>query len=205
MEPRVIYLVRHGKIALEDEQRRYVGQIDLALTEEGRRQARALSRRFEHVALDAIVSSDLSRSRETAEIVGAAAGVTPISRPDLREVAMGEWEGCSFRDVARRFPDAFKARGEDLGNFCVPGGESFADCGRRSVAAFEELSRTFAGNILIIGHAGVNRLILCHVLGMPVSSLFRLGQDYGCINVIQCSNAGNQVRLLNGRGRSGHR
>lgn len=182
-----------------------MGQIDVPLDGEGQRQARALARRFEHAELAGLFCSDLARSRDTAAAVGAAAGIEPTVRPDLREIAMGEWEGLTFREVARRFPEAYRARGEDLAGFRVPGGESFAECGRRAVAAFEEIAGSAAGNLLIVGHAGVNRLILAHLLGMPVHNLFRLGQDYACLNLIQSSAAGYQVRLLNGRARPGHR
>lgn len=205
MDTRVIYLVRHGRIALEREQKRYVGQIDLPLDAEGQRQARALARRFEHAELAGLFCSDLSRSRDTAAAIGAAAGIAPVVRPDLREIAMGEWEGLSFREVARRFPDAYRARGDDLGGFRVPGGESFIECGRRVVSAFEEIAGSIPGNLLIVGHAGVNRLILAHLLGMPVGNVFRLGQDYACLNLIQSSAVGYQVRLVNGRARPGHR
>jgi probable phosphoglycerate mutase len=204
MENRVLYLVRHGKIRQEDDQRRYIGQIDLPLAEEGRKQADHLHRRLEHAEIGAAYCSDLIRSRETAEI--AAGGLFEVVvRPDLREIDMGKWEGLTFREVARQFPDEFKARGDDIGGFRVPGGESFVECGRRVVAAFEDILSRSAGNVLVVGHAGVNRLLLCHVLGMPVQNLFRIGQDYSCLNIIQSSNSGYQVRLINGRSRSGRR
>jgi probable phosphoglycerate mutase len=205
MDSRVIFLVRHGKLQQQDEQRRYIGQLDLPLSLEGRNQARNLHRRFEHARLDAIYCSDLRRSRETAELIVGAAGPKVIVRKDLREIAMGEWEGLSLRDVARDFPEQFRARGADLATFRTPGGESFADCSRRVIPAFEEIADSTEGNVLIVGHAGVNRLVLCHLLGMPVSNLFRLGQDYGCLNVIQSGNTGYQVKLVNGRGRLAQR
>ena len=179
MENRVLYLVRHGKIRQEDDQRRYIGQIDLPLAEEGRRQADHLRRRMEHAEIGAAYCSDLTRSRETAEIA-AGGRFEVIVRQDLREISMGEWEGRTLGDVARQFPHEYKARGEDI------------------------VARS-TGNVLIVGHAGVNRLLLCHLLGMPVANLFRIGQDYSCLNIVQSSNSGYQVRLINGRSRSGGR
>jgi len=205
MENRVIYLVRHGKIQLEDDQRRYIGQIDLPLAQVGRQQARAMRQRFGGAELGAVVCSDLGRARETAEIIAEGSGLAVAARPDLREVSMGEWEGLTFREVAHRFPEAYQARGKDIAQFRVAGGESFADCGRRAVAAFEDLFRSTTGNLLVVGHAGVNRLLLCHVLGMPVEHLFRLGQDYACLNIIQGGSSGFQVRLVNGSGRASRR
>jgi probable phosphoglycerate mutase len=67
------------------------------------------------------------------------------------------------------------------------------------VAAFHEILGKAAGDIAIVGHAGVNRLLLCHILGLPLGNLFRLGQDYGCVNIIQCSETGFQLQLANYR------
>jgi probable phosphoglycerate mutase len=201
MENRVIYLIRHGKIQQEDDQRRYIGQIDLPLTEEGINQARTLQRRFERSEIGAIYCSDLMRSIKTAKIIAGARCVPVVIRKDLREVSMGDWEGCTFGDIGRRFPEEFKARGEDIAYYRVPGGESFADCSVRMVAALEEIMATSPGNLVIIGHAGGIRLLLCHMLGMPISNLFRIAQDYGCLNVIQCGSTGYQVKLINGSGR----
>jgi probable phosphoglycerate mutase len=205
MENRVVYLIRHGKIQQEDNQRRYIGQIDLPLTAEGIRQAQSLQRRFENADISALYCSDLSRSIATAKMITGSRNVQIVVREDLREICMGEWEGCTFGDIGRRFPNEFKARGGDIVSYRVPGGESFADCSERVVAAFEDIVASSSGNLVVIGHAGVNRLLLCHMLGMPIANLFRIGQDYGCLNVIQCGSAGYQVKLMNGSGRTGRR
>jgi probable phosphoglycerate mutase len=205
MENRVVYLVRHGKIQQEDDQRRYIGQVDVPLAEEGIKQAQSLQRRFERADISAIYCSDLSRSIATARIIAGDRGIPIVIRKDLREVGMGEWEGCTFGEIAQRFPAEFKARGSDIVAYRVPGGESFADCSQRAIAALEDLMANSSGNLLIAGHAGLNRLLLCHMLGMPIANIFRIGQDYGCLNVIQCGYAGYQVKLMNGNGRSGRR
>jgi probable phosphoglycerate mutase len=205
VENKTIYLIRHGKITQEDDQRRYIGQIDLPLSEEGVKQAQHLQRRFEHAGISAVYCSDLCRSVNTAKIVVGQRPVEIIVRQDLREVFMGEWEGCTFGDIATRFPNEFKARGNDIGYYRVPGGESFADCSQRAVAALEDIVRAPGGNVIIIGHAGLNRLILCHALGIPISNLFRISQDYGCLNILQSTSFGYQVNLMNGRGRLGRR
>jgi len=197
MDTKTIYLVRHGKIQLEDGQRRYIGQLDLLLSDEGLRQAHLLQKRLEPADIAAVYCSDLSRSRQTAEIIAAHRDVPVKARQDLREIALGEWEGSTFADIARRFPDKFRARGADIAYYRVPGGESFADCGKRVIAAFHDLLVSSPGNILIVGHAGVNRLLLCHVLGMPLANLFRIVQEYGCLNIIHCAGFGYQVRAVN--------
>ena len=200
---RAIYLVRHGQAQSQDDPRRYIGQTDLPLSEEGRRQARELRVRFERADIGAVISSDLVRSRETAESIAAGVGVPVVARRDLREIDLGQWEGCTFQDIAARFPEAFVARGKDIGGYRVPGGESFSDCGNRVVPALQSILHGSSGNVVIVAHAGVNRLLLCHVLGMPVANLFRIGQDCGCVNLIRQDGDALEVTLVNGRGAVG--
>lgn len=199
MATRKVYLTRHGRIQLEDDQRRYIGQLDLPLSGDGVRQAETLAKRLSQTGITAVFGSDLVRSRQTAEMIAAHGGIAVSLRSDLREISLGEWEGCTFADIIRRFPEEFRARGADIAYYRVPGGESFADCSLRVVAAFHDLLGKSTGDIAIAGHAGVNRLLLCHVLGLPLGNLFRIGQDYGCINIIQCSDAGFQLQLANFR------
>ena len=197
MATRTVYLIRHGKIQTQDNNKRYVGQIDLPLSEDGMRQAVHLKKRLAGEDINTIYCSDLSRTRKTAEIIAASMCIRIIARKDLREINMGEWEGCTFAEIERCFPAEFKARGENIANYRVAGGESFAECSQRVTTAFDDILRYSVGNILIVGHAGVNRLILCHVLGIPLSNLFRIDQDYGCLNIIKCSNSSSHVALTN--------
>lgn len=197
MKTLTVFLIRHGKIQLPDDDKRYIGQIDLPLVEEGVRQSVCLQKRLAGEDIGSIYCSDLSRTRRTAEIIAADRCIEIVERKDLREISLGEWEGCTFADISQRFPEEFRRRGEDIVHYRITGGESFAYCGKRVIAAFYDILGSSEGNILIVGHAGVNRLILCHVLGMSLPNLFNISQDYGCLNIIKCSNSGFQVDSIN--------
>jgi len=199
MVTRLVYLVRHGEIRREDAQPRYVGQLDVPLSDRGRRQAAELGRRLRRARIDGLFSSDLSRARETAEIAGDALGLPSVAVPELREVALGEWEGRPVSEVARQFPTEYRARGLDMGRYRPPGGESFEDCSARVVPALHRLLASTRGDLVLVGHAGVNRLLLCHVLGMLPANLFRLGQGYGCCNLIRQEGTAYHVLLVNGQ------
>lgn len=199
MGNRTIYIIRHGKIKVEDNQRRYIEQLDLSLSEEGIQQAWCLQKLLESVNMSKVFSSDLSRCQQTAEIIARGKTVKNIVRKELREIDMGEWEGRTFADIARLFPEEFKARGADIGYYRVSGGESFADCYNRVMIAFHESINSSSGNVLFVGHAGVNRLLLCHILGMPLANIFKIRQDYGCLNVIAYASSSYQVKLVNFR------
>jgi tetratricopeptide (TPR) repeat protein len=63
--------------------------------------------------------------------------------------------------------------------------EAAADCLARAWPLWKTITTTDAEAIAIVAHAGVNRLLLCRLLGMPVQNMFRLGQDYGCVNILE--------------------
>lgn len=193
-----IFLLRHGALAT-DAHERFIGQTDLPLSPEGVRQAEALGGILRELDINAVYCSDLLRARQSAEIVVGAAGFPIVPRRDLREIALGEWEGLAREEVAVKFPAQYAARGKDIEGYRIPGGESFADCQARVLAAWRDIVKLGLRRVVIVGHAGANRVLLCHLLGMPVASLFSLGQDYGCVNLIDYEEGRNDVRLINGR------
>jgi len=192
----VLYLVRHGAV-ISAPSKSFIGQIDVSLSEEGVDQAWALREWLEPVHFSRVISSDLSRSQRTARII-AGWRTNPVEAlPALREINLGEWEGFSFDEIRERFPEDFAARGRDIENWRPPHGESFADCFARVSIALDEILAGSQGNVLLAGHAGVNRLILCSVLGIPVSDLLSIDQDCGCINIIEFGPGHARVKLMN--------
>ena len=193
-----IYLLRHGALAAGSRDR-FIGQLDLPLAPDGIAQAEALGEALRERPIDAIYCSDLTRSQQTALIIVSQTLIPIEVRSALREISLGDWEGLSRREVAARFPEDYAARGDDLENYRVAGGESFADCRQRVLAAWEEIVRGNGQNIVIVGHAGVNRLLLCALLARPTASLFDIAQDYACVNVIERDAESLSVSLINGR------
>ena len=193
-----IYLLRHGALATGSRDR-FIGQLDLPLAPDGIAQAESLGEVLRERRIDAIYCSDLTRSQQTARIIGGQTAIAIEVRSALREISLGDWEGLSRREVAARFPEDYAARGDDLENYRVPGGESFADCRQRVLTAWQEIVRGDGQSIVIVGHAGVNRLLLCHLLARPIASLFDIAQDYGGVNVIEPGASGFCVSLINGR------
>ncbi len=196
-EPREIYLVRHGAIQPQGNIKRYIGQMDLPLSAEGVRQAEALQQRLRQVPISAIFCSDLQRSVETARIIAAPHGLDPGARPDLREIALGAWEGLSFAQVQQMFPQSYEERGRDLVLFRPPGGESFLDCALRVIPALYDMLQLTSGNLLIVGHAGVNRILLSQLMGNPAETLFDIAQDYGCLNLIFYHDFSFRLQVVN--------
>jgi molybdenum cofactor cytidylyltransferase len=187
-----IYLVRHASPETPAEQR-YRGQADVPLGRQGEEQARHLAGKLMDLTggacFDAAYSSDLHRSRRTAEIAVAGCGTPVRSETWLREIDTGLWEGLSREEARRGYPKEHAERERDLVGVRFPGGESFAELDRRVVAGFEALvaESVAAGcrRVLVVGHKGVNRVILAHFRGLPLADIFSLEQDYCAVTVLK--------------------
>ncbi len=194
-----IHLVRHGEVAGSGVFR-YNGQTDVPLTEKGTEQYRHLAGRLKESRLSACYCSDLSRCLVGADIICAPLGIRPIAIPALRELSFGEWEGKTWSELSESYPEQWHARLSDFVNYRAPGGENLADLVNRVIPEVQKIIRKHQGEeVLIIGHGGVNRVILLHALGAPLTSMFRIEQDYGCLNIIDYYSDDNPVvKLLNG-------
>jgi alpha-ribazole phosphatase len=197
VEPREIYLARHVALRPQGEGKRYIGQLEVPLSTEGIRQAEALRERFRRVPLSAIFCSDLERSVRTAAIIGEPHGLQPQARRDLREIALGSWEGLAFEEVRHQYPQEYEARGQNLVRFRPPGGESFLDLANRVIPALFDLLHSSKESILILGHAGVNRILLSLMMGKSLEKLFDIKQDYGGLSTILYQDSMFEVRRCN--------
>lgn len=157
-----ILLARHGQTNDNVPPIRFQGFRDTPLNDTGREQARELAERIvaEPERIRSLWSSDLSRARETAEIVGSAIGLTPRLDPRLREANRGEWEGHLFRDIERSDPEDYARWMQGGASFRFPGGESLRDQLDRVSAALEDIERTGELPALVVCHGGSIRVIL---------------------------------------------
>lgn len=202
MDKKLLYLVRHGDIGLGRD-KRYIGQSDLPLSALGKKQAIQLKEMFTRVPLDNIYCSDLERSQQTAEIIASNHKIIPSVHVELRELNMGDWEGKLFSEIKTKFPKEFKERGKSIAMSRSPKGESFFDCSKRVIPLFESLAQSKESTVLIIGHAGINRIILCRVLGIPLEYVFRIDQSYGCLNLISKEGSEYRLKYLNHNSQGG--
>jgi probable phosphoglycerate mutase len=167
--PTEILLVRHGRSAAivpgSDE------SFDPPLAEEGHAQAQALARRLEGKHLDAVYASDLRRAVDTAEYLARDRSLSVTTRPELREVHLGDWEGGEFRRRAAALdPDwlAFAASGRwDM----VPGSEGDAAFRARATRAIDAVIDAHpAGSVAVVCHGGVINAYLAELLGIGRST-----------------------------------
>ncbi|TQM68210.1 putative phosphoglycerate mutase [Actinomadura hallensis] len=181
--PLTTVLLRHGETQMSIE-RRFAGTSDVPLTAHGRAQARAAALSLKDRGLDAIVTSPLSRCRDTAAEVAAVTGLDVRVEEGFREADFGEWEGLTFAEAGQGWPDELKAWLADP-QVAPPGGESFARVSRRVRTALDKLKvRHREQTVLVVSHVTPIKLLVRDALGAPMSSLYRMHLDVGALSSI---------------------
>ena len=183
--PTTLLLLRHGETPLSVE-KRFSGVGDPVLTATGLAQAEAAAARLSHepYRIDVIVSSPLKRALQTAEAVAAATGVKVVVDEGLRETDFGAWEGHTFAEIQRRWPDLLTAWLADPA-VAPPGGESFEQAARRVEAAVGRIVARYPGRaILVVSHVTPIKTILRLALLAPPAALHRMHLDIACLSVV---------------------
>lgn len=195
--PTTLVLLRHGRVVGEQ---RLLGHTDAPLSDEGREGVRVSAKRLTDTRFDAVYSSDLCRSYETASIVALGRELEVTGIAAFRELNMGLWDGLTTKEVLEKHGERIKEWWRDPSLFRTPEGESLLDLAQRVLPALEEvLARHRGETICLVGHGGVNRVILFAAMNLSLKSYYSVSQDYACINRIRYFEDGNSVvDLVNG-------
>ncbi|MEU2537084.1 bifunctional RNase H/acid phosphatase [Streptomyces iakyrus] len=199
--PATFVLLRHGETPLTP-QKRFSGSggTDPSLSDTGREQAeRAAAMLARRGTIQAVVSSPLARTRETAGIVAARLGLDVGIDDGLRETDFGAWEGLTFAEVRERHPDDLNAWLASPDAEPTGGGESFAATATRLAATRDKLVAAHAGRtVLLVTHVTPIKTLVRLALGAPPESLFRMELSAASLSVVAYYADGNaSVRLLN--------
>ncbi|WP_435809620.1 bifunctional RNase H/acid phosphatase [Streptomyces iakyrus] len=199
--PATFVLLRHGETPLTP-QKRFSGSggTDPSLSDAGREQAeRAAAMLARRGTIQAVVSSPLARTRETAGIVAARLGLDVGIDDGLRETDFGAWEGLTFAEVRERHPDDLNAWLASPDAEPTGGGESFAATATRLAATRDKLVAAHAGRtVLLVTHVTPIKTLVRLALGAPPESLFRMELSAASLSVVAYYADGNaSVRLLN--------
>ncbi|MDX9715463.1 MAG: alpha-ribazole phosphatase [Dissulfurispiraceae bacterium] len=204
---KTIYLVRHGE-TVGHKHGQYKGSMDIPLSERGAEQVR---RSAEFIAADMkkgkaqeksslkVYCSPLSRARRSAEIIAARLSVKSLQIDDLRERSFGRWEGMTYMEIAEKYPGEFSDWRTNPLKFSPPEGESTLEVNTRVLSVLDRilLSSSDGESIIIVAHGGVNRVLLCSFLGMPLEHIFRIEQNFAGVSIIEMWDELPVVKLLN--------
>ncbi|MDF3297276.1 bifunctional RNase H/acid phosphatase [Streptomyces tropicalis] len=199
--PATLVLLRHGETPLTP-QKRFSGSggSDPSLSGIGREQAERAAAAFaRRGTIQAVVSSPLARTRETAGIVAARLGLDVTVDDGLRETDFGAWEGLTFAEVRERHPEDLNAWLASPDAEPTGGGESFAATADRIAVTRDRLVAAHAGRtVLLVTHVTPIKTLVRLALGAPPEALFRMELSAASVSAVAYYADGNaSVRLLN--------
>lgn len=180
-----VHLIRHGATLLSAEDR-FAGAVNVELSDEGREQAARLGERLASTPLSAIYASPLSRTLETARLVGGPQNLAPKPEAGLREIEHGHWEGLRRHEVEQQFAAEYAAWEADPFTFAPPGGETGLAVMARALPVIREIVTRHPGeSVAVISHKATIRLLLSSVLGFDARGYRdRLDQAPACLNIV---------------------
>ncbi|GAA0989686.1 hypothetical protein GCM10009555_074050 [Acrocarpospora macrocephala] len=187
-------MLRHGQTPLSIE-KRFSGTGDPSLTPTGMAQAEAVAARLarEPYRIEAIVSSPLTRARQTAEAVGTRIGLPVRVDKGLREADFGAWEGHTFAEIQERWPHELAAWLADPA-IAPPGGESFTEAAHRVERARDRVLTDHQGKtVLMVSHVTPIKLLVRFALNAPPEALYRMHLDLACLSIIDYYDDGPAV------------
>ena len=191
---RTIYLFRHAPVEFPGGRPCCLGsRTDAPASAAGLVEAAHLAPRLAQYGVRAVFCSPMLRCRQTA---AAMAGGLPVeSVPGLRELDCGDWEGLSFDDIRARWPEHYARRGANPA-LPPPGGEDLTQAAQRGIAALTELLSRTEGDLAVVCHSGLNRAMLCALMGRPMADMPTLPQPYLCMNILHCDASGLTVAAV---------
>ncbi len=186
-------LVRHGETDWNKEGR-FQGQIDVPLNSNGKKQAFAAGQFLKGVNFDKVFSSCMSRPTETAKIIlGANSTLAIQAKNDLKEISHGLWEGKLESEIKSDWGELLLAWQTSPENVQMPEGESIKDVSVRAIKCWAAIRKSLLPHetVLIVAHDAVNKTILCNLLGLSDSDIWKIKQGNGAISIVDISEENN--------------
>lgn len=181
----VIDLLRHGDV---EGGRKYRGQLDEPLSELGWEQLRRATEKKQN--WQHIITSPLMRCAEFANELAQTHSLPLQIKSEFKEVSFGLWEGKTAEELLNTEEIKIKDYWNDPIHITPPQGENLLDFEKRIMGIWKHMLDEHQGkHILLISHAGVMRIILCHLLGMPLTELFKLDVGLAKASRIQIEHA----------------
>ncbi len=176
---RKIYFIRHGLPQFPNNEGYCIGSADFPLSDEGRQQAEMLAQSLESESLT-VFTSPLKRAYDTAK----ALSPDPIIIDDLREMHAGDWDGLSFTEIRKRWPELFEARATDK-DLELPNAEDRRLGGERFYKAVMQALGQCEGDIAIVAHTTVILSFICRITGDDKYRGYEWRQDYASYYLVR--------------------
>lgn len=193
-----IYLVRHAE-AMGNVEEFFQGQTDCELSEKGKKQLELLAERFRDIPIEAIYSSPLKRTIDTAEAINKYHNLTIIRDEGLIEINGGVWEGKPWADLPKLYPVEHDLWQNKMQDFYVADGERMTEVFERVKNAVDKIAAENDGRtIAVVSHGCALRNFLCYAMGKPISALKDVGwSDNTAVSLVEYENGVPKIIFKN--------
>jgi probable phosphoglycerate mutase len=193
-----LLLIRHGKNDWVGD--RLAGWTpNVHLNQEGRDQATALVQQLSHISLDAIYSSPLERTLETAQPLAEARGLTIQACKELGETRYGDWTGRALKELKN--DDLWPVVQVYPGGVRFPNGESMREVQARIVAKLDDIRDTHPGQtVTVVSHSDPIKIAAATYLGLPLDLFQRLTISPASVTAFSFTRFGPRLICLNHTG-----
>ncbi len=193
-----LVLVRHGETDW-NKLGKFQGQNDVALNSLGMVQATETARAVAEYKHSAVYSSPLRRTIQVAEEISRIGGKPVVGVEDLQELNLGDLEGVSGEEIRANWPGVLATWREDPAGVSMPNGESLVELQERAWNALTELEEAHPeeGNLIIVSHNFVIRVLVCQVLGLHLENFHRTTLSLGSISVVESDQQGHRLLSYN--------
>jgi broad specificity phosphatase PhoE len=188
-----LFLIRHG-ITKWNQQKKYCGHKDVALSQEGKAQASKLAKRLKSFNFDSIYASDRKRALQTARIIFGKAMINKVK--ELKELNFGMLEGLKHEEILKKFPKSYPKWLKDPFKHTIPKGESLNVFQKRVIKAFNKLAISNRGKtIAIVCHGGTISVLITKLL--KKKTFWGYVPDSASLSIVEYKNNKPKILLLN--------
>jgi broad specificity phosphatase PhoE len=180
---RKLLLVRHAETIL-NAQGRLIGRLDIPLSRRGKKQAAILAKKLRDEHPELLFSSPLKRAKQTAALIEKFCALKATFLEEFREINFGCWEGKTFLQIEKEYPQIFHKWLENPEGIDIPAGEPWSCFKNRVWEGFNRIIQTKAECIVIVSHGGPLKLILARFLGYPKVNFSKIRIDHGSITTL---------------------
>lgn len=174
-----LYITRHGK-TIWNEQGILQGSLDSPLTKEGVQKAIDLSKRISIYNIQAIVTSDLKRAKDTSFYIKSGSDIPIFYFKELREMSFGDWDGMKITEIQEKYQDDFRKFETDPINFDNKSGETYINLLSRVEKALETIKNLNYDNVLIVTHGITVKALQILIEKKDISQIVKLPVIKGC-------------------------
>ncbi len=193
-----LFLLRHGQTSFSRANAFCGAALNPDLTEDGHQMAECFAKAYGSTPWQAIFTSPLKRTLETANPLCSATGMSPQVRDGLKEIGYGRWEGKTVDEVSAEFHDDYIRWTADPAWYPPTDGEPTVAISHRSLQVVEEIQKVYdTGNVLIVSHKATIRILMCSLLGIDVGRFrYRLSCPVGSVSVIEFGPHGPLLKAM---------